>query len=245
MKANGAWRFSSIPYSIFVVASLFLPGFALAQSQAVPPLSRPIVLEGRKSARLLLNQAKPEYPPAAQLNFIQGTVRVELLVASDGRVAHAHVVKGNAILAASALKAVRRSLYRPLLTPSGPSSFLTVVDVIFDRRLAASDPRPSEAERDLDRQIKPPEVAGQPADSSPDTSVRLRLLLDDRGQMIDSGPLPSSRGDLQAAYEEVQGWTFRPAHWGNVPIPSYLDVDVPVDGVTSLVARRSGGEAPK
>ena len=211
MKAIAAWQFGGYSIFLLIVAPLLLPEFAHAQSQAVPPASRPVLLEGRKAARLALDQAKPKYPAFALINYIQGHVKVELLVARDGKVAQAHVVEGNPILAASALKAVRRWLYRPLEPPSGRSDSITVVDLNFACRLEASDPRPNQAERDLRRQIKPPEVVGRSEDPSPNDSVRMRLLLNDQGELIDSSPLPSSIGNLEAAQETVRGWTFRPA----------------------------------
>jgi hypothetical protein len=36
----------------------------------------------------------------------------------------------------------------------------------------------------------------------------------------------------------LRGWTIRPAHWGSLPIPSYLEVDVPVS--ESSIAQATG-----
>jgi hypothetical protein len=46
--------------------------------------------------------------------------------------------------------------------------------------------------------------------------------------VIDGLTAPSSAGELDIAFEELRHWTFRPAHWGNIPVASYLDVDVPL-----------------
>ena len=56
----------------------------------------------------------------------------------------------------------------------------------------------------------------------------MRLLVNDQGEVVDREALPMGRARLKAAWETVRGWTFRPAHWGNLPIASYFDVDVPV-----------------
>jgi TonB family protein len=155
------WRCGGHSIFLFIAVQMCLPEFALAQSQAVPPVLRPVLVEGKKASRMVLDQVKPEYPALALVNYIQGHVKVELQVARDGKVAHAHVVEGNPILAASALKAVPRWLYRPLVTPSGPSVFLTVVDLNLPLRRQISDSLPAQAERDLRRQIIPPEVIGR------------------------------------------------------------------------------------
>jgi outer membrane biosynthesis protein TonB len=55
---------------------------------------------------------------------------MELTVNGDGNVANAHVLDGNAILAA-ALKAARQWIYYPLPTVAGPSGFVTMVRLKF------------------------------------------------------------------------------------------------------------------
>jgi TonB family protein len=82
---------------------------------------------GRQATRLLINRVDPAYPPLAKVNYIEGQVDIEMLVSDQGRVAWAHVLQGNPILAVPALRAVRRWLYRPLVTARGPAAFLTTV----------------------------------------------------------------------------------------------------------------------
>ena len=56
----------------------------------------------------------------------------------------------------------------------------------------------------------------------------MRLLVNDQGQVVDREVSPMGSGRFEAACETLRGWTFRPAHWGSLPIASYLEVDVPV-----------------
>lgn len=245
MKATGARQYHAYSVLLYIVLLVFLPNFAPAQSKGVPPASRPVILKGKMADRLALDQPKPIYPAFASINYIQGHVKIEIWVGHDGKVAHAHVAEGNPVLAAAALTAIHRWVYRPLITPSGPSDFITVVDLNFACRLNASDLRPHQPERDLDRQIKPPAVIRHQEALSPNDLVRLRVLINEKGQIIDSSPLPNTRGDLKAAEEAVRGWTFYPAHWGNMSVPSYLDVDVPIDNATRLATRQPIGETPK
>lgn len=223
-------EFSFRNHSLFllVLALVCLPEVALSQASPPPPASPPIIVDAKTAIRLVRDQAAPEYPPLAKINYIQGRVRLAVEVAGDGKVAQAHVLYGNPILAASALKAARSWIYHPLVTPSGPSPFLTNVELKFALRMHRTDLPATQAESDLSRQIKPPEVIGRPADPPPTNVVHMRLLLNDQGQVIDSESPPGTASDLEAARKTLQGWTFRPAHWGSLPIPWYLEVDVPI-----------------
>jgi hypothetical protein len=69
----------------------------------------------------------------------------------------------------------------------------------------------------------------------------MRLLVNDQGQVVDMDVPPTGRAQFAAARETLQGWTFRPAHWGSLPIASYLDVDVPVSAPSIARAAASSG----
>jgi len=200
---------------------------AAAQSD---PAGSPVSELSRKAAsKLLLTQIKPEYPPLARMNFIHGQVRVEVSVAPSGRVRSAHVVYGHPFLAASALEAISRWVYRPLTTSGGPAGFRTVVDVNFALRFTKAENLPPQAERDLTRQVRPPEVVSAPADSPSGRRVRLRVLVGEAGQPLDATPLGGVGGAFAAALRKIEGWKFRPARWGNLDVPWYVEVDVPVE----------------
>ena len=105
-----------------------------------------------------------------------------------------------------------------------------MVDVNFTLRLKKSDGlTPPQAESDFSRQVKPPEVltrAGETASTDP--SVRLRLLVNAEGKVIDSGILKGIPSQFEGARKSIEQWSFRPARWGTLSVPWYLDVDVPV-----------------
>jgi len=201
-----------------------------------------MILNRKQASRLALEQNQPEYPALARINYIQGHVRTELEVAKDGKVAQAHVVEGNAILAAATLKALRNWVYRPLETAAGPVAFLTTVEVKFTLRIPKNDTAPSEAENDLSRQIRPPVIIERPASPTPAALVHMRLLVDDRGQVIDSEPSSRVFNNPSALQKALKEWAFRPAHWGTLPVPWYLDVDVPISpAVLPLLATAPTG----
>jgi len=187
----------------------------------------PIVMDRKQAARLVLSQPAPEYPPVAKVNYLEGRVQLELTVDDAGKVVNAHVLQGNAIFADSALKATRQWVYHPLATASGPSGFITTVELKFNLDYRESSLTPQQAERDFVRQIKPPKVV-RPEDEHAEDVVHLRLLVNDQGEVDDLEISPMGRDQCEAARETIRGWTFHPAHWGTLPIASYLDVDVPV-----------------
>ena len=187
-------------------------------------------LGAKAASRLLLYQDTPEYPVLAKVNFIQGRVRVQIVVSPEGKVASAHVLSGDALLAAAVLNSVERWRYRPYMGKDGPTSFGTKVEVNFHLRTTSLDLVPTQAESDFSRQVKPPEVLTRPpAPPGADPSVRLRLLVSAEGKVIDSEVLKGIPSLLDRARRVVKRWSFRPARWGTLFVPWYLDVDVPVD----------------
>ncbi len=192
----------------------------------------PIVLGRKQASRLLLSQVKPDYPPLARVNYIQGRVRMEVTVKRDGHVGDAHVVRGHPFLAASAIKAIRRWVYRPFMTAAGPAPFETDVDVNFALRVTRADRLPPNPELDVMREVRPPQlVAPPPCSPGPAADeVRLRVLVDEDGKVMDLTPLGGRPAQVEAAEKEVESWKFRPARWGNLMVPWYVDVAVPMNG---------------
>jgi TonB family protein len=223
-------KFRHDRYSLFLLAlALVCAGGKVRAQEDLPGADGPPVVIGRKQAAgLVLARPAPEYPPVAKVNYLQGHVQLQLTVNGAGKVAQAHVVDGNAILAASALKAARRWIYHPLATASGPSGFITTVEMKFTLFYRGTNLTPRQAERDFLRQVKPPQVMHREEAAPPQDVVHLRLLVNDQGEVVDSEVSPTGKAQFEAARETLQGWTFRPAHWGTLPIASYLEVDVPV-----------------
>lgn len=202
---------------------------------------QPTVLNSRQASRLLMSQIFPEYPAVAHTNYIQGNVQMELFVGSDGRVRRAHVLRGNALLAASALRAVYRWIYRPFMTAQGPMPFRTQVKVIFDLRRHDTDRFPANPEQDLQERVTVPQVA-ENFDPPSSQSVRLRVLVSDEGRAMDSTLVSGSVSLLESAQENVAQWKFEPARWGNMAVPWYLDVDVPAGTLYHSQASLAAGK---
>ncbi|MGH9326284.1 MAG: TonB family protein [Terriglobia bacterium] len=179
--------------------------------------------------RLLLNEVRPKYPPLAQINYIHGHVRLLVTVACDGRVKSIHVLRGHPFLALAALKAIRRWVYRPFMTRSGPAEFQTMVDVNFSLVSPNLENFPPQPDKFVARAVQPPRVrhkAARPAAAG--AVARLRVLVDKKGHVVDSTLLSGTPAEFTAAKKVVARWNFQPARWGNLSVPWYADVNVPV-----------------
>lgn len=211
-------------FTCFVLMSA---GLAVNAKQAAHfgPAGLPILF---KTRGMLLSAPVPDYPAVAKVNFITGRVQLELTVDDKGKVAKVHVLDGDAILAVAAVKAALRWIYRPLLTASGPSAFITRVRFDFSLTNMSFGLSPRQAEQDFMRQVKPPQVSPPPGEPYPHELVRLQLLVNDHGQVIDADVDPEGKIEA-AAFAALKRWSFVPAHWGTLPIASYVDVGVPVN----------------
>lgn len=78
-----------------------------------------------------LRTPPPAYPVIAQRARVAGLVRLEAVIATDGRVASVRVVQGHALLVPAAVDAVRTWLYTPPLLNGDPIELIMQVDVTF------------------------------------------------------------------------------------------------------------------
>ena len=196
-----------------------------APAEDQPSDPKPVTLTRRVASGLIVSQIKPEYPPLAKVNYIEGKVRMQVLVSPEGRVEEVNVVQGHPFLAAAALKAVRHWLYAPFRTDRGPVAFVTVVNVNFALRNLQRDQMPPEAEEYLRRQVRPPSLVTPPAPHA--SGKHLRVLVGDDGQALDVNPVEGFPYQYATALKLVEQYQFRPAHWGPLAVPWYLDIDVP------------------
>jgi TonB family protein len=199
---------------------------AIGEDQHLPELG------AKEASRLLVSQIPPEYPVLAKVNYIQGRIRVRLTVDTEGKVVNVHVLNGNPLLAAAALNAVAAWRYRPYVARGGnaPTAFETRLEVNFSLRTNRMDLMPTQAESDFGRQVKPPEVlTASGISTTTDAFVRLRLLVGADGKVIDSEILKGIPSLLEKATRVITRWSFRPARWGTLAVPWYLDVEVPVE----------------
>jgi TonB family protein len=198
-----------------------------ASGQTESSRKSPVIVNRKEASTMILAQGKPEYPPLAKVNYIQGRVHIQVLVSPEGKVMEANVIEGHPFLAAAALRAVRDWVYKPLETAAGKVAFVTIVDVNFSLRNIVPDKVPPNPEKDLSRQVRPPEVLDKPPAHAP--LLHVRVLVNDEGQAIDVNPVEGFPAHYGEALKFAEHCKFQPARWGPLAVPWYLDVDVPLE----------------
>jgi periplasmic protein TonB len=101
-----------------------------AQEAPKPRVSR-IRIGGNVARSQLKHKVQPRYPQEARDNGIQGTVRLHVVLSTEGKVQQLEVVSGAPVLAKAALEAVRQWEYRPTLLNGQRVEVDTTVDVVF------------------------------------------------------------------------------------------------------------------
>ncbi len=199
------------------------------QLRGTPPAQKKIeALAGEAAAEHLIHVVKPQYPAIAKINFIQGTVRLEINVNTKGQVTEAHVLDGEPLLAAAAMEAVRKWLYKPYVLPQGPAAFRTEVAVKF-----ALHPHtlwgkfPPDANSYMEKQVRPPKVISHPQLDPSAATLKLKVLVGAKGEVLDAVSKGQEEPDVEQARQSLQGWKFRPANWGAISVPWYIIVNVP------------------
>jgi protein TonB len=80
---------------------------------------------------MLLQRVKPQYPPAARIARIEGSVVLQAVIGKEGEIENLHVISGHPLLAPAALDAVRRWRYRPYFLNGEPVEVETKIVVNF------------------------------------------------------------------------------------------------------------------
>lgn len=119
--------------------SLFSPppavsGPSLSERPDKAETPRRIRVGGTAQAANLMTKVAPPYPPLAKEARIQGTVRFNVAIGSDGVVQNVELVSGHPLLVPAAAEAVKQWIYRPTLLNGEPVEVITQVDVNFTLR---------------------------------------------------------------------------------------------------------------
>lgn len=108
-------------------------GVSAAPPPPPPPPKTPqrIRVGGQVEAAKLIYKPTPEYPPLAKMARIQGTVKLEAVIAKDGTIQDLKVLSGHPLLVKAALNAVKQWRYQPTLLNGEPVEVVTEIDVNF------------------------------------------------------------------------------------------------------------------
>ena len=75
---------------------------------------------GEEAQAQPIDQPAPEYPPAAQMDRIQESVGLDVIIAKDGTMRGVKVLSGNPLLVEAAVSTVQRWRYAPTVRNSKP-----------------------------------------------------------------------------------------------------------------------------
>jgi TonB family protein len=111
-------KFLAILLTAIAMCAILVPSKAIAQTSQSDEL-----------LRRAKTKVQPAYPELAKKMQISGTVKIEVVVASNGTVKEARVVGGHPVLATSALDAAKKWRFEPA---AGDST--GVIDFKFEPR---------------------------------------------------------------------------------------------------------------
>lgn len=181
----------------------------------------------------LIHRVEPQYPPVAQQARVQGTVRLDVLIGTDGTVREIQVVSGHPLLVPAALEAVRQWRYAPVLVNNQPAEVLSQVEVPFSLGApskteepllgAQTAPLPLEEPGRTPRirvgpQVQEAKLLYNPPPAYPPRaqaegirgSVRLEILIAADGAVKNVRVLSGHPLLVEAAVEAVRQWRYRP-----------------------------------
>jgi TonB family protein len=107
------------------------PSGAPPANQPAVANNGPIRVAENVQAAKLVSQPKLNYPPNAKAAHIQGTVRVQVLIGTDGKVKNATALSGPQPLQAAALENVRQRQYQPTVVGGKPVEVETEISITF------------------------------------------------------------------------------------------------------------------
>lgn len=106
-------------------------GSLLSTSSAAKPTLARVKLSQGVSQGLLIKRVPPKYPPAALQTHLEGAVQIEATIDKQGIVTNPKVIKGDRVLAAAALDAVRQWRYKPYYLDGEPVEVQTEITINF------------------------------------------------------------------------------------------------------------------
>jgi len=121
----------------------FVPGLGLNVISQPPPkapatkadnraaLRQPVRVSSGVQQANLIYAPKPFYPQLAKTARVQGTIKLQAIIAVDGSIKNLRVLSGPPLLVNAAIDAVRRWQYKPTMLNGSPVEVITEIEVNF------------------------------------------------------------------------------------------------------------------
>jgi TonB family protein len=103
-------------------------------AQPAEPAEKPMRIRvgGNVQTAMLIKRVEPLYPPLAIQARIKGTVKLSVIISTEGKILQIQVESGHPLFVPTAMEAVKQWEYKPTLLNGKPVEVVTVVDVVFD-----------------------------------------------------------------------------------------------------------------
>jgi protein TonB len=90
-----------------------------------------ITVDGKSMKKMLVHKVNPEYPESARAQKIAGTVKLHVLIGTDGGVEEEELISGPEVFVKPTMNAVRQWKYKPPTANGQPVMVDTTVEVVF------------------------------------------------------------------------------------------------------------------
>jgi TonB family protein len=128
MKAKIAALFLLVPTT---ACGFPAPQDTVTQGETTEKRQTRIRMGGSVMGAKIVEKVQPVYPPLARQTRIQGTVRLHAIIGRDGSIQQLEVMSGHPLLVQSALDAVKKWRYEPVLLNGEAVEVDTTIDVIY------------------------------------------------------------------------------------------------------------------
>ena len=126
---EGAW-FSNLPTNVHVEPPVVVA--PVVKPPAAPePIKQQYRVGGKVQLGHLLHRVEPLYPGIAKAAHVSGTVQLEAVVGTDGRVHSVRVIGGSPLLAKAAQDAVLQWVFEPTRLNDSVIEVIANIDVTF------------------------------------------------------------------------------------------------------------------
>jgi TonB family protein len=184
--------------------------------------------------RKLLYSPEPLYPPLAQQARIQGTVRLEVLIAADGAVKQVRLISAHPMLAGAVLEAVKKWRYRPTLLDGEPVEVLTQVEVRLPPGVVAPEAEAAPAYRVSEGVKRPvlihkvePVYTQEARDAKLEGKVVALIEVGADGVIRNVEIVkPLGMGLDEKAVEALRQWRFQPAEKDGQPVAVKASIEM-------------------
>ena len=115
---------------------------------------QPPKVSAAEANKNLTKRVEPEYPALAKTTHTSGTVRLQAIISTTGKVKDLKVINGHPFLVGAALKAVRQWEYKPFSQGDTPVEVTTEIDLDFVLQGSASEKIDRDNYQRLDHQCR-------------------------------------------------------------------------------------------